>query len=68
MHYVHIASNEKREGEKNELIKHQKSYVLSIYLFLFVNTVIFYVNYLPVDLWVIVMESTKQLITKFYIS
>lgn len=61
MHYVHIASNEKREGEKNELIKHQKSYVLSIYLF--VNTVIFYVNYLPVDLWVIVMESTKQLIT-----
>lgn len=44
MHYVHIASNEKREGEKNELIKHQKSYVLSIYLFLFVNTVIFYVN------------------------
>lgn len=47
MHYVHIASNEKREGEKNELIKHQKSYVLSIYLFLFVNTVIFYVNYLP---------------------
>lgn len=60
MHYVHIASNEKREGEKNELIKHQKSYVLSIYLFLFVN---FYVNYLPVDLWVIVMESTKQLIT-----
>lgn len=63
MHYVHIASYEKREGEKNELIKHQKSYVLSIYLFLFVNTVIFYVNYLPVDLWVIVMESTKQLIT-----
>lgn len=63
MHYVHIASNEKREDEKNELIKHQKSYVLSIYLFLFVNTVIFYVNYLPVDLWVIVMESTKQLIT-----
>lgn len=63
MHYVHIASNEKREGEQNELIKHQKSYVLSIYLFLFVNTVIFYVNYLPVDLWVIVMESTKQLIT-----
>lgn len=63
MHYVHIASNEKREGEKNGLIKHQKSYVLSIYLFLFVNTVIFYVNYLPVDLWVIVMESTKQLIT-----
>lgn len=63
MHYVLIASNEKREGEKNELIKHQKSYVLSIYLFLFVNTVIFYVNYLPVDLWVIVMESTKQLIT-----
>lgn len=63
MHYVHIASNEKWEGEKNELIKHQKSYVLSIYLFLFVNTVIFYVNYLPVDLWVIVMESTKQLIT-----
>lgn len=63
MHYVHIASNEKRKGEKNELIKHQKSYVLSIYLFLFVNTVIFYVNYLPVDLWVIVMESTKQLIT-----
>lgn len=63
MHYVHIASNEKREGEKNKLIKHQKSYVLSIYLFLFVNTVIFYVNYLPVDLWVIVMESTKQLIT-----
>lgn len=64
MHYVHIASNEKREGEKNELIKHQKSYVLWIYLFLFViNTVIFYVNYLPVDLWVIVMESTKQLIT-----
>lgn len=61
MHYVHIASNEKREGEKIELIKHQKSYVLSIYLF--VNTVIFYVNYLPVDLWVIVMESTKQLIT-----
>lgn len=61
--YVHIASNEKREGEKNELIKHQKSYVLSIYLFLFVNTVIFYVNYLPVDLWVIVMESMKQLIT-----
>lgn len=60
MHYVH---NEKREGEKNELIKHQKSYVLSIYLFLFVNTVIFYGNYLPVDLWVIVMESTKQLIT-----
>lgn len=49
--------------KKNELIKHQKSYVLSIYLFLFVNTVIFYVNYLPVDLWVIVMESTKQLIT-----
>lgn len=68
MHYVHIASNEKREGEKNELIKHQKSYVLWIYLFLFVNTVIFYVNYLPVDLWVIVMESTKQLITQFYIS
>lgn len=63
MHCVHIASNEKREGEKHELIKHQKSYVLSIYLFLFVNTVIFYVNYLPVDLWVIVMESTKQLIT-----
>lgn len=66
MHYVHIASNEKREGEKNELIKtskHQKSYVLLIYIFLFVNTVIFYVNYLPVDLWVIVMESTKQLIT-----
>lgn len=63
MHYVHIASYEKLEGEKNELIKHQKSYVLSIYLFLFVNTVIFYVNYLPVDLWVIVMESTKQLIT-----
>lgn len=65
MHYVHIASNEKREGEKNELIKHQKSSVLWIYLpvFLFVNTVIFYVNYLPVDLWVIVMESTKQLIT-----
>lgn len=63
MHYVHIASNEKRKGEKNELIKHQKSYVLSIYLFLFVNTVIFYVNCLPVDLWVIVMESTKQLIT-----
>lgn len=60
MHYVH---NEKREGEKNELIKHQKSYVLSIYLFSFVNTVIFYVNYLPVDLWVIVMESAKQLIT-----
>lgn len=56
MHYVHIASNEKREGEKNELIKHQKSYVLSIYLFLFVNKVIFYVNYRPVDLWVIVME------------
>lgn len=63
MHYVHIASYEKREGEKNELIKHQKSYVLSIYLFLFVNTVVFYVNYLPVDLWVIVMEATKQLIT-----
>lgn len=63
MHYVHIASNEKREGEKSELIKHRKSYVLSIYLFLFVNTVIFYVNYLPVDLWVIVMEATKQLIT-----
>lgn len=63
MHYVHIASNEKWEGEKSEIIKHQKSYVFSIYLFLFVNTVIFYVNYLPVDLWVIVMESTKQLIT-----
>lgn len=59
MYYVYIVFNEKREGEKNELIKYRKSYVFSIYLFLFVNTVIFYVNYLFVDLWVIVMELTK---------
>lgn len=35
MHYVHIASNEKREGEKNELIKHQKK-LCSLDLFIFI--------------------------------
>lgn len=57
MYYVYIVFNEKWEGEKNELIKF--NYVFSIYLFLFVNMVIFYVNYLFVDLWVIVMELMK---------
>lgn len=49
MHYVHIASNEKREGEKDELIKYQKlCYVFTIYFLVCLYTVDFMNWLIPV--------------------